>query len=132
MQISLKNLLVVTAIVEIGTGLGLLLVPALLFAILLGIEQAAPEALFVGRIAGAGLLAIGVASWLAKNDVRTPAQLGLLVGVLTYDAAATLLLALAGTNWGMVGIGIWPAVALHATLTVWWLVCLLQPGGGRE
>ena len=113
-------------------GLCLLLVPAVIFALLLGATQPAPEALFVGRIAGAGLLAIGVASWLAKNDHRTPAQLGLLIGVLMYNVAATVLLALAGTILKMAGIALWPAVVLHAALAVWCFVCLRsgKAGGG--
>jgi hypothetical protein len=116
--------LVVTAFVEAATGLCLLFLPAVLFAFLLGLEKAAVDAIFVGRIAGAALLAIGVASWMARNDTRTPAQLRLLTGILVYDAAASMLLAYAGAVLEMIGVLLWPAVALHAILAVWCFSCL--------
>jgi len=127
-------LLIVTALVESGTGLLLLLLPAVLFALLLGLRQAAPETLLVGRLAGAGLLGIGVACWLGRNDSRTPAQLGLLAGVLMYNVAAAVLLARAGAVLKMVGIALWPAVVLHAVLAVWCSACLrgLKEGSGAS
>ncbi len=120
-----KLFLSVTAFVEIPTGLCLLILPAVPLALLLGIDHAPKDALFVGRLAGAALLAIGVASWIARNDSRTPAQLGLLTGILVYNTAATLLLAYGGASLKMVGVLLLPAVALHATLAVWCFVCLL-------
>jgi len=64
---------------------------------------------------------LGIASWQARNDVRTPAQLGLLRGILAYDAAAAVLLALGATVWNLPGSLIWLGVALHAGLAVWCL-----------
>ena len=119
-----KLFLSVTALVEATTGLCLLILPAVLFAVLLGLDPATADAIFVGRLAGAALLAIGVASWMARIDGRTPAQLGLLTGILVYNAAATLLLAYAGAILKMVGILLWPAVVLHAILAVWCFRCL--------
>jgi hypothetical protein len=117
-------LFIVTAVLEVGIGLLLLLVPAVPLAVLLGVEQAAPEALLVARIAGAALLAIGVASWLARGDERSAAQVGLLTGILIYDVGAAGLLAYAGIGLGMAGLALWPAVALHAVLAVWSLQSL--------
>jgi hypothetical protein len=59
-----------------------LFLPAVLFIVLLGLEHAAADTIFVGRLAGAAVLAIGTASWVARADARTPAQLGLLTGIL--------------------------------------------------
>jgi hypothetical protein len=114
-----KLFLSVTAFVEVATGLCLLILPAVLFAVLLGLDHATVDAIFVGRLAGAALLAIGVASWMARIDTRTPAQLGLLTGILIYNTAAALLLAYAGAVLKMVGVLLWPAVAIHAILAVW-------------
>ena len=111
-----KWFLIVTAFVEAGTGLCLLVLPAVPIALLLGLTQAAPEALLVGRVAGAALVCIGVAGWLARNDLRTPAQLGLLIGVLIYDATVSVLLVFAGIGLDMAGIALWPAVVLHTAL----------------
>ncbi len=116
----------VTALVEAATGLCLLILPVVLFAVLLGLDPATADAIFVGRLAGAALLAIGVASWIARVDERTSAQLGLLTGILVYNAAATPLLAYAGAVLKMAGVLLWPAVALHAILAVWCFRCL-QP-----
>jgi hypothetical protein len=119
-----KLLLLTTAFVEVATGLCLLFLPAVLLTILLGSEHATDDALLVGRIAGAAVLAIGIASWMARTDAFTPAQLGLLTGILIYDAAASMLLAYAGAVLKMVGVPLWPAVALHAILALWCLSCL--------
>jgi hypothetical protein len=133
MRASTRRLfLLITAILEAATGLCLLFVPAVLFAVLLGLDHATIEAIFVGRLAGAALLAIGIASWIARADTRTPAQLGLLTGILIYDAAAAILLAFAGSVLKMIGVLLWPAVAIHAILAVWCLGCLRPERlGGR-
>jgi len=119
-----KLFLSVTAFVEIATGLSLLILPAVVLTVLLGLDHATADALFVGRLAGAALLAIGVASWIARLDSRTTAQLGLLTGILIYNAAASMLLAFAGVVLKMIGVLLWPAVALHAILAVLCFSCL--------
>jgi hypothetical protein len=121
-----KYLLIVTALIEVGTGLVLLVAPAVAFLLLLGITSPAPEAVVVGRVAGGALLAIGVACWLARNDGRRPAQVGVLSGVVIYDVAAAALLAHAGSSLSMAGIALWPAVVLHGALAVWCGVCLVM------
>jgi hypothetical protein len=126
-----KLFLSATAVVEAATGLCLLILPAVLFAILLGLDNAAAAAIFVGRLAGAALLAIGVASWMARVDERTSAQLGLLTGILVYNAAAALLLAYAGAVLKMVGVLLWPAIILHAILAVWCFRCLRPHNEGK-
>ena len=117
-------LLIVTAFTEVGTGLALLVVPSVPLALLLGVSATVPEALLIGRVTGAALLAIGVASWLARGDRQGPAQLGVLTGVLIYDGAAAALLAYAGLVLSMAGALLWPAVVIHTALAVWCLACL--------
>jgi len=119
-----KLFLLITAFVEAATGFCLLLLPDVVFRLLLGVGQATAEAILVGRIAGAALLAIGIASWMARADTFTPAQRGLLTGILIYDAAASMLLAFAGAVLKLIGALLWPAVALHAILAIWCLGCL--------
>jgi hypothetical protein len=127
-----RYFLIVTALSEGGTGLVLLLLPSVPLALLLGVGQAAPEATIVARIAGAALLAIGVACWLARGDKEGTAQLGLLIGVLIYDGAAAAVLVYAGFVLSMVGIALSPAVVLHAALAVWCVVCLWGKPRGRQ
>jgi hypothetical protein len=64
---------------------------------------------------------------MARVDALTPAQFGLLTGLLIYDVIAAILLVFAGTVLNMIGVLLWPAVALHAVLAAWCLSCLL-PG----
>ena len=116
-------LMIVTALVETGTGLLLLVWPALVFVLLLGWRQALPETLLIGRVAGAGVISIGVASWPARHDTRTPAQLGVLTGLLIYNMLAALLLAFAGAGLKMAGVLLWPAVAYHTALAAWCVAC---------
>jgi hypothetical protein len=125
------QLWIVTAVLEAGTGLALLGVPAVPLVLLLGATQAAPDTVFVSRVAGAALLAIGVACWLARGDRGSPAGFGLLIGVLVYDAAATGLLVYAAVFLAMAGVALWPAVVVHAALGVWCVVCLwVRPRDG--
>jgi hypothetical protein len=123
-EMRLKNLFIVTAIVEVVTGLALLALPALVLASLLGLQAVAEETLVVSRIAGAALLAIGVASALARDDTNTTARRGVLISILLYDVLVALLLVYAGLAVQMAGPALWPAVALHTLLAVWCVVCL--------
>ena len=117
-------LLLVTAFAEAGIGICLLMFPSVVFALLLGSKQPATETLLVGRIAGAALLGIGVASWLARSDKPGSAELGLLIGITIYTVVAAVLLAYAGEVLGMAGILLWPAVMFHAVLAAWCFACL--------
>lgn len=114
-----KLFLVVIALAETSIGLGLLLLPSVPFALLLGLESATVDAIFIGRIAGAALLAIGVASWMARTDEPNPSLFGLLVGILIYNTAVSILLVYAGAVLKMTGVMLWPTVAFHAILVVW-------------
>jgi hypothetical protein len=125
-------LLVVTAFLEAGIGALLLALPSIPLWLLLGVEQAAPEVALVSRVAGAALLALGVACWLGRGPRHCPAQPGLFAGALVYDGTVAVLLAHAGLALGMAGIALWPAVVLHACLALWCALCLLPwPGGDR-
>ena len=119
-----QNFFIVTAAGEGATGIVLLVAPGAMLSLLLGASQPLAETLVATRIAGAALVALGIACWLARRDQPTPSQTGLLYGMLFYDAAAALLLTLAGIRWTAGGIGLWPAVALHSALGVWCLASL--------
>jgi hypothetical protein len=114
-----RNLLTVTAFAEAGVGLTLLLSPPLVAGLLLGVSLDAPAALIVGRIAGAALLSLGGACWLARDDGPSRARRGLVAAMLLYNCTAGAVLAIAGGGLKLVGVLMWPAVALHAVLAVW-------------
>jgi hypothetical protein len=103
----MKRVLVVAAVGEIATGVALLIAPSLVGQLLFGAEPTG-IAVTAERVTGIALIALGVACWPG-----TP-----LIGMLTYSAAVTLYLAYVGFMGGVTGILLWPAVVLHAILTV--------------
>jgi len=72
------------------------------------------------------LLALGVACWLARDDTQSRATRGLVVAMLIYSIAATAFLAFAGIGLGLHGVALWPAVVLHAVMTIWCITTLLR------
>ena len=103
----MRNVLIYSAVAEAATGLALLIVPSLVGRLLLG-EDLSGIAIPVARVAGLGLTALGIACWPGPP----------LVGMLAYGAAVTLYLAYLGFVGGATGILLWPAVALHAVLSI--------------
>jgi hypothetical protein len=102
----MKKVLVFSAVAEAATGLALLIVPSLVGQLLLG-EELTGIAVPVARVAGIGLIGLGIACWPGPP----------LVGMFTYSALVTLYLAYLGFTVGLTGIFLWPAVALHAALS---------------
>jgi hypothetical protein len=120
----MKTLLTVTAAVETATGLALLGLPSLVVSLLLGGSLDTPAALVVARVTGAALLALGVACWLARNDEKSGAAVGLVTAMTLYNVAAVSVFVYASAGLGLSGIGLWPAVILHAALAIWCIACL--------
>lgn len=120
----MNRLLKVTAIIETTTGLGLMAAPSVVVWLLLGSPLETSAAVMLGRVAGAALLALGVACWLARDDTRSRTARGLVVAMLTYNLVATAVLAFAGIGLGLHGVALWPAVILHAAMAVWCVACL--------
>ncbi|MBD9591669.1 MULTISPECIES: hypothetical protein [unclassified Ensifer] len=92
---------------EMATGLALVVAPSLVGQVLLG-ELLTGPAVPTARVAGIALIALGVACW--KNSG--------LIGMLIYSAAVTLYLAWFGLTDGSTGVLLWPAIAVHAVLSV--------------
>ena len=119
----MKRFLTLTAIIEAATGLALIAVPAIVVRLLLGAEISGAS-IPLGRVAGAALLALGVACWLARDDTQSRTARGLVVAMLMYNIVATAVLAFAGIGLGVHGVALWPAVVLHAAMAVWCVACL--------
>ncbi len=81
-------------------------------------------AVALGRVAGAVLLALGVACWLARGDEPSRAAKGLVGAMVLYNLGVVVVLGSAGMQWKAVGIALWPAVALHSAMTTWCIACL--------
>jgi len=119
----MKRFLTLTAIIEAATGLALIAMPAIVVRLLLGAEISGAS-IPLGRVAGAALLALGVACWLARDDTQSRTARGLVVAMLMYNFVATAVLAFAGIGLGLHGVALWPAVVLHAAMAIWCIVCL--------
>ncbi|MDB6133700.1 MAG: hypothetical protein JWM59_1943 [Verrucomicrobiales bacterium] len=115
----MKLLLAITAVMEAVTGLGLLLSPSLIVRLLLGTPPDGLAAGTVGRIAGAALLALGLACWMARAGSRA-----LVLAMLFYNAAAGAILAHAALGAGLSGPGLWLAIGLHTALAAWCVAVL--------
>jgi len=121
-----KRLLLLTAVIEAGAGLALLGCPAAAAKLLLGSPLDTPVALTVARVGGAGLFALGIACWLAKHDAQSRAAKGVVAAMTLYNLGAVVILGLAGIQLPPVGLALWPAVVLHAVMTVWCVTALLK------
>ena len=119
-----RTLLIVSAAIEVATGLALLASPPLVVSLLLGGSLDTPAALAVARVTGAALLSLGVACWLARNDARSRAAVGLVAAMLLYNAAAVAILGYAWFSLGLSAPGLWPAILLHVALAVWCIACV--------
>jgi len=106
------KLLVVAAAIELATGVALLLTPGLVSNLLLGIATDATH--LIARCFGIALIALGIACW--PRPV-TPAALR---SMLFYNGAIALYLTYSGV-WVGGGLLLWPAVLLHAVMTVLFL-----------
>jgi len=104
----MKQSLALAAVIEVATGMALLIVPSLVGRLLFGAEftgVANPAA----RVTGIALVALGVGCWPGGTA---------LCGMLTYGALVTLYLAYLGVIGEWVGPLLWPVVVLHGILTV--------------
>jgi len=128
----MKQLLIVTALIEVGAGLALLCCPSATVALLLGAPLDTPAAISLGRVAGAALFALGVASWLAHYDDKSRAARGVVSAMVLYNLGTVVILGLAGIRSDPVSVGLWPAVMLHATMTVWCVASFLETQSRRK
>jgi hypothetical protein len=101
------------AVEAAATGLILLLGPELFGRLIFGAELSeAGQAL--GRLAGIALLGFALASGGTPAAASQPAVRALLI----YNLLATIYLGYVGVAGQLVGILLWPAVALHAVLLI--------------
>jgi hypothetical protein len=95
----MSRLLKLTAILETATGLALIVVPSVVVWLLLGSPLDTSAAVMLGRVAGAALLALGVACWLARDDTQSRAARGLVAAMLLYNVATVAVLGFAGIGF---------------------------------
>ncbi len=108
-------MLAFAAVVEIGTGVVLLAVPAIVVTLLLGAEITRVGQ-SLGRCFGIALLGLGLACWPGRQ--RAESVRPALQAMLTYNVLIALYLAYLGTVGHLGGLLLWPGVALHAVVAL--------------
>lgn len=122
----MKLLLVTTAVLELGAGVSLLAFPSETVVFLLGSPLNTSASAALGRVAGAAVLALAVACWLAASDAKSRATRGLVTAMVIYNLGAAGVLAASGIRSQPVGVALWPAVAIHGAMTAWCISRLLR------
>jgi hypothetical protein len=103
----MNKLVTVAALLEVATGIALLIVPSLVGRLLFG-EEFTGIVTPVARVLGVALLALGVCCLPGNNA---------LCGMLIYSALATLYLLYLAIRGEWVGLLLWPVAALHGILS---------------
>lgn len=120
----LARLLGIGGVLETVSGLGLLLDPAGGASALFGSSMEG-AGLAIGRIGGGGLLALGIACWLARKTPRSPASVGVAWAYLAYNAVTCVTLACAGVALGGGSLPALGGSVLHGVLGAAMLGALL-------
>ena len=100
-----------SAAIEAITGVALIAAPELVARMLLG-AGLAESGVAVARLAGCGLLALGLACWPGNEAANLQATRALFV----YNLLAGLYLGYLRVGGGFVSYLLWPACAVHVVL----------------
>jgi hypothetical protein len=103
------------AAVEMAAGLIFIVSPSLVAQLILNADlNPAGEA--VGRVAGFGLLGLGLACRPGSTPVSGKSAAAR--GLLAYNLLAAILFMYLGVRGTMVGMLLWPAAVLHTALAI--------------
>jgi hypothetical protein len=125
----MNRILAFAAVVEIGTGVVLMVDPDIVVRLLLGVEIYG-VAVALGRCFGAALLGLGLASWPGRGGAGSAG--GAVCGMLAYNALVATYLAFLGAARHLAGPLLWPAVLLHAVVAVLLLVAWVRERAVRR
>jgi hypothetical protein len=107
-----RTLVMMSALLEGATGIGLIANPGFVVNLLVG-GSLTMGGVAVGRVGGFGLLSLALACWPNRGSVT----LQVTVALFTYNLLAASYLGYLGVG-GHAGYLLWPACALHALLTL--------------
>ena len=110
---------VVTGILEVATGLALVVMPSLVSDILLGQSIAPGAGETIARVAGAALASVGASCWLSRGIGDEDRASPVLGPMLVYNLAVVCILLQGRTTTGTVGIAFWPAIIVHVVMAAW-------------
>lgn len=105
-------LLTTAAIIEAATGMGLLAFPNTVGQLLLN-SGLSGAGLAAGRVAGIALIALGLASWIGRDQQGRSSPLA---AMLTYNVLIAIYLGYLGARGDFVGKLLWPAFGTHLVI----------------
>jgi hypothetical protein len=108
-----ERLHVIAAGIEGATGIALIADPQMVARLLLG-HELDDTGKAVARVAGIALLALGLACWPPRGGIAASPNRAL----ITYNSIVALYLLGIGLEGEIGGKLLWPAVALHALMTL--------------
>lgn len=110
------------AITELLTGVSLLIFPEIVIRLLFD-ASIIGTGIVASRIAGASLIALGIACWPYVIVKKTSQGL---IAMLTYSLIATIYLGYLGLFEEMIGILLWPAIIFHSVITIFLVLGLFK------
>jgi len=110
---AIRKLLTLAAILEGATGLALMILPQVVVRLLLGADLSG-AGLALGRVAGFGLLSLGLACRPGSEPAGDRTQA--LQAMLAYNLLTAAYLIYLGVGGELVGKLLWPTVAIHGVL----------------
>jgi hypothetical protein len=111
--IATRTVMTTSSVIECLTGVGLLCVPGLVARVLLNADLS-DSGVAVGRLAGLGLLSLGLACRPGQDQPGPQATFAL----FTYNLLAALYLGFLRASGDFVSYLLWPACGLHAILAI--------------
>jgi hypothetical protein len=110
-----RKLLALAAFLELVTGLALMIDPGMAAKLLTG-NSLSGAGIVLSRVAGIALFALGLACW--PGPAAHTGVWSKLRAILTYNVLVTVYLLCLATRGAWAGSLFWPAVAIHAVLTL--------------
>lgn len=104
-----RTLVVMSGLVEAATGLALIANPSFVVELLIG-TALIDGGIAIGRVAGFGLLSLGLACWPSEAVVTVQVISALFI----YNLLAALYIGSLSVVGGFTGYLLWPACILHA------------------
>jgi hypothetical protein len=111
---NLRTLILISAVLALVYGLGLVFVPVTLLS-MYGFSTGASEKL-LAQFFGSELLVLGVLAWLSKDSTGTSVR-PLITGNVVGNAVGTIAALMGVLNGTMNGVG-WSAVGIYLFLTL--------------
>lgn len=114
MKLSRSGLFLAEAVLEGGTGIAAIVVPALVLRLLFNSETDEVGTIAT-RLAGMAILALAAGCWRVRQSAETEPMM---VAMLGYNALAALLFLLVGSHAVHSGMLLWPAAIFHIAMIV--------------